>query len=230
MANIIIVEDNDSIRESVKSYLELENYTVYEFNKSQGVYEALEHKTIDLLILDVMLPDESGFALAKKLRMKKVNIPIIFLTARTAESDKITGFEIGADDYVVKPFSPRELVLRVKALLKRAKQNNNEDKKNLKFKNGAEILSIDIDMHKVNLNDSEIYLTSSEWEILKYLTLNPGTVISREKILGESLDYLYEGSERTVDTHVKNLRAKLGGSPWIETVRNYGYKFTGEKA
>ncbi|MBN2547182.1 MAG: response regulator transcription factor [Spirochaetes bacterium] len=225
MNNIILVEDNDSIRESVRSYLELENYKVFDFNKSSGVYEALEHKNIDLIILDIMLPDENGFILAKKIR-KKFNTPIIFLTAKTSESDRITGFELGADDYVIKPFSPKELVLRVKSLLKRT-NNITTTKSILKFSLKASKLLLNSETHQVILNDKEIYLTKSEWEILFYLANNHGNVVSREKLLGECLDYLAEGSERTVDTHIKNIRSKFGVPDWIETIRNYGYKFIG---
>lgn len=229
MAEILLVEDNDEIRESVKSYLELENNKVYDFSSSKGVYELLDRKNIDIAILDVMLPEESGFLIAKKIK-KEHDIPIVFLTAKAAESDRITGFELGADDYVVKPFSPRELVLRVNAILKRTgkKSLNNKDEI-LKFKHKNFTLIIDNKTHSVKVNDNEIYLTKNEWEILLYLAKNSGTVISRERLLGECLDYYIEGPERTVDTHIKNIRAKLGEKSWIETVRNYGYKFAGEK-
>jgi len=228
MIQIVIVEDNEAIRESVKSYLELENYKVYDFDKAYGVLDAISYKNIDLIILDVMLPDENGFLLAKEIK-KEHDVPIIFLTARDSESDRITGFELGGEDYIVKPFSPKELVLRVKSILKRV--NKTQDKKIfLNFKKDGHELLLDNVTHKASLDVKEMYLTSSEWEILIYLASNPGMVLSREKILGQCLDYMSEGSERTVDTHIKNLRAKLGDSEWIETVRNYGYKFTGEKS
>jgi DNA-binding response OmpR family regulator len=227
MANIIVVEDNEPIRESVKSYLELENHTVYDFSRITGVYEAIEHKYIDIIILDVMLPDGNGFSLAKKIR-EEYNIPIIFLTAKVTESDRITGFEIGGDDYIVKPFSPKELVLRVKSILKRTKSTQNK-KVNLDFKLDNSILKIKADIHKIELDNNEIYLTSAEWEILTFLANNFGIVLSRSRLLGECLDYMAEGSERTIDTHVKKIRAKLKNPNWIETVRNYGYRFNGKE-
>ena len=227
MIKIIIVEDNDSIRESVSGYLKLENYTVYEFNRCIGVYEALEHKDIDLVILDIMLPDGDGFNLAKKIKLK-FDIPIIFLTARINESDRITGFELGADDYIVKPFSPKELVLRIKTVLKRINKSevNNISIKKFSLKNS--ILEINNDKHKILLDGIEIYLTKAEWELLNHLSMNTGLVISRNKLLGECLDYISEGSERTIDTHIKSIRKKINNPEWIETVRSYGYKFTGE--
>ena len=226
MANIIIVEDNEQIRESVKSYLELENYTVYEFSRIAGVYEAVEHKSIDIIILDIMLPDGNGFSLAKKIRVN-YNIPIIFLTAKTTESDRITGFEIGGDDYIIKPFSPKELVLRVKSILKRIKTSLHKKAK-LEFKLNNSILKIKTDIHSIELDNKEIYLTPAEWEILTFLANNSGIVLSRSRLLGECLDYMAEGSERTIDTHVKKIRAKLKNPNWIETIRNYGYRFNGK--
>ena len=227
MARIIVVEDTESIRESVKSYLELEGYEVFDFKRIEGVYEALNHKEIDLLILDIMLPDGSGLVLAKRIR-SKFDTPIIFLTAKSSESDRITGFEIGGDDYIVKPFSVKELVLRVKTILKRIQKDENKAIL-LKFKLGDSILEFDKKIHKVSIIDKEIYLTQAEWEILNYLIINDNIVLDRSKILGESLDYMAEGSERTIDTHVKSIRKKLGNPDWIETIRGYGYKFVGEK-
>jgi len=224
MEKIIIVEDNESIREVVTSYLKLEDYEVYEFGKIRGVMEAIKMRNPDLIILDVMLPDGDGFQLAKRIRVH-YNVPILFLTAKTSESDRITGFEVGADDYVVKPFSTKELVLRVKTILKRTKKINSKVVDTWKF--GGKWLSMDNLSHRATLDDSEITLTAAEWKILWMLAINRGIVISRERILGECLDYMAEGSERTIDTHVKNIRAKLGNSGWIETIRGYGYRFSG---
>ncbi|MCK4798570.1 MAG: response regulator transcription factor [Spirochaetes bacterium] len=227
MVAIIIVEDNESIRESVKSYLELENHVVYDFDRIAGVYEALEHKNIDIIVLDIMLPDGNGFLLAKRIR-KKYDTPIIFLSARTSESDRITGFEIGGDDYIIKPFSPKELVLRIKSILKRLNQKQVKNN-SLEFKYQGSILKLKKDVHKLELDNKEIYLTSAEWEILNFLAINAGIVLSRAKLQGESLDYMAEGSERTIDTHIKKIRAKLDNPGWIETVRGYGYRFNGEQ-
>lgn len=227
MALIIIVEDNEQIREAAASYLRLEDHEVLEFPKIGGVLDVLNMKNPDLLILDVMLPDGDGFQLAKKVR-GRWDIPILFLTAKSSESDRITGFEVGADDYVTKPFSPKELVLRVSAILKRT--NKKEAPATGGWVLGKDNLKIEEQSHRVWINNSEVSLTAAEWKILTYLAQNPGIVISRDRILGECLDYMAEGSERTVDTHVKNIRKKLGDPGWIETVREYGYRFSGERS
>jgi DNA-binding response OmpR family regulator len=225
MAKIIIVEDNESIRESVSSYLELDGHTVYSFERIEGVFDAVRHKEIDLLILDIMLPDGNGLVLAKKIRTE-YDTPIIMLTAKVSESDRITGFEVGADDYIVKPFSVKELVLRVKSVLKRT--GGDKKRNNYQFKLNDLIMKIDENTHRVLINEKEVHLTQAEWEILNYLVLNNNMLLDRSKILGESLDYLAEGSERTIDTHIKSIRKKLLSPDWIETIRGYGYKFIGE--
>ncbi len=228
MAKILFVEDNDSIREAVTSYLMLENHEVYEFNRLHGVTDAVRMKNPDILILDIMLPDGDGFQLAKKIRSFS-DVPILFLTARTSESDRITGFELGGDDYVVKPFSPKELMLRVHSILKRSKRGADEDQKKITWKHGKNLLTMDCLAHRASIDKREIILTTAEWKILWLLATNPGIVFSRDRLLGECLDYMAEGSERTIDTHIKNLRIKLGSSGWIETVRGWGYRFAGIK-
>jgi DNA-binding response OmpR family regulator len=231
MARIIIVEDNDSIREAVVSYLTLQDHEAVEFSKTNGVLEAIRMKAPDLIILDIMLPDGNGFQLAKRIRDNS-DIPIIFLTAKTAESDRITGLEIGADDYVTKPFSPKELTLRVNAVLRRTEKTTSGSGKKQKgdgtYLLGKKTLRIDDRSHRVFLDDKEISLTSAEWKILTFLVQHPGIVVTRDRILGECLDYMAEGSERTVDTHIKNIRKKLDNPRWFETVREYGYRFVGK--
>ena len=227
MPRIFLVEDNANLREAVSSYLKLENHEVIEFSGVRGVKESIDTKKPHLIILDVMLPDGNGFFLAKEIKRHHA-IPIIFLTAKTSESDRITGFEIGADDYVVKPFSPKELVLRVQALLKRTGKDLTEDKG--VWLSGGNCLEMEVSTHRAKVDGKEIGLTAAEWKILDYLARQAGIVIKRERLLGETLNYLSaEGSERTVDTHIKNIRAKLGESAWIETVRSFGYRFNGEK-
>jgi DNA-binding response OmpR family regulator len=231
MARIIIVEDNDSIREAVVSYLTLQDHEAVEFSKTNGVLEAIRMKAPDLIILDIMLPDGNGFQLAKRIRDHS-DIPIIFLTAKTAESDRITGLEIGADDYVTKPFSPKELVLRVNAVLRRTEKTASGSGKKQKgdgiYLLGKKTLRIDDRSHRVFLDGKEISFTSAEWKILTFLVQHPGIVVTRDRILGECLDYMAEGSERTVDTHIKNIRKKLDNPRWFETVREYGYRFAGK--
>jgi DNA-binding response OmpR family regulator len=228
MARIFVVEDNESLREAVCSYLRLNDHEIVEFPRIGGVLEAIETKPPDLIVLDVMLPDGDGFLLARKIR-KSHTVPIIFLTAKATESDRITGFELGADDYVVKPFSPKELSLRVEAVLRRSSGPAVLSAPPLCWSLGEQVLELDETAHRASVDGAEINLTVAEWKILSYLAARPGTVVSRERLLGESLDYLVaEGSERTVDTHIKNLRSKLGDPGWIETVRGFGYRFSGE--
>jgi DNA-binding response OmpR family regulator len=229
MARIFLVEDNEALREAVRSYLRLNDHEVVEFGRVAGVEEALRTRPPHLIILDVMLPDGDGFLLARRLR-REHSVPIIFLTAKSAESDRITGFELGADDYVVKPFSPKELALRVEAVLRRTGVGEAADAAAgvHAWEHQGRRLELDEAAHRATANGGEINLTAAEWRILAHLAAHAGVVVARERLLGESLDYLVaEGSERTVDTHVKNLRAKLGDPNWIQTVRGFGYRFAG---
>lgn len=226
MAHIYVVEDNESIREAVSGYLQLADHEVSGFGDLAGVREALEGDRPDLILLDVMLPDGDGFIFAKEL-LAQYSLPLIFMSARESESDRITGFEIGADDYIVKPFSPKELVLRVAAVLKRASGPAAVKADNCWVLEGHE-LTTDEDAHKAALDGEPLKLTAAEWKILLYLSSNGGAVVTREQILDRCLEYSFEGYDRTVDTHIKNLRAKLGQPGWIETVRGYGYRFAGE--
>lgn len=225
MALIFVVEDNDNLREAVVSFLKLEDFEVKEFSLVKNVFESIGDTKPDLLILDVMLPDGDGFLLAQKIR-KFYPTPIIFLTARDSESSRITGFEIGCDDYIIKPFSTRELVLRVKALLKRTQPIVNKTKAdNWTYQNSIMILKKDT--HHVFIDNEIITLTATEWKILDYLTTSAGILIDRQRLLTVCLDYNFETSERTIITHIKNLRSKLINPGWIETVRGFGYRFMG---
>jgi DNA-binding response OmpR family regulator len=229
---ICVVEDNQSIRETVKAYLELAGHEVAEFGTCAGVVESLSFKRPELFVLDVMLPDGSGFALAKRIRQADPEAAFVFLTARESESDRVTGFELGAEDYVVKPFSPRELVLRVQAILRRlggggARPGGAEAAGPARWRLGDSSLSIDGAAHEARLDGRLLSLTPVEWRILEYLARNAGLLVDRDRILGECLDYSHDGSDRTVITHLKNLRAKLGDAEWVETVRGFGYKFAG---
>ena len=228
MSSIVIVEDNDFIREAIAGYLTLNNHRVYEFSGVEGVVPLVGKNPVDLMILDVMLPDGNGFELARKVRAAG-DIPLMFLTAKDSEFDRILGFEIGADDYVVKPFSSRELILRVEALLKRCSRKEKEPpcSKSASWSLEGHTLSLEEDKHRIILDGAEVHLTGAEWKILLFLAERSAIVISRSRILTECLNYLFEGSERTVDTHIANLRAKLGGVDWIGTVRGFGYRFNG---
>ncbi len=226
MAHIYVVEDTESIREAVTGYLQLADHEVSGFGDLASVKAALESAKPDLILLDVMLPDGDGFIFAKEL-LSQHSVPLIFMSARESESDRITGFEIGADDYIVKPFSPKELVLRVAAVLKRASGPAPTSEDNTWSLEGH-VLTTDEDAHKAALDGEPLKLTAAEWKILLYLSSNGGAVVTREQILDRCLEYSFEGYDRTVDTHIKNLRAKLGLPGWIETVRGYGYRFAGE--
>ena len=225
--HIMIVEDNENLREAISRYLELEAMTVFEFGEVGEASKALEEINPDLIILDVMLPDGDGFLFAKKVREQR-QTPIIFLTARTEESDRITGLELGADDYVTKPFSPRELVLRVKAVLKRVDQKAAPE--GLRYSLGKQTVTILNAEHRILLNQQEINLTAAEWNILLFLSEKAPQVFSRGQILSACLESIAEGSERTVDTHIKNIRKKLVEDRWIETIRGFGYRFNGENS
>ena len=231
---IYVVEDNDAIRETICSYLELSDYEVEQFSLVAPVLESLKFKKARLCILDVMLPDGNGFELAKRIHAEHSEVAFLFLTAREAESDRILGLELGAEDYIVKPFSPRELVLRVQAILRRLDISQSiatgQSDSVQSWKVNTQILTVNTTKHQVFVNAQEVYLTKVEWKIVAFLSSNPGQLISRDRILGECLDYLHDGSDRTVNTHLKNLRSKLGDGLWIETVRGFGYKWVGEAA
>jgi two-component system phosphate regulon response regulator PhoB len=226
MARILIVEDNNFIREAIVGYLLLAEHQALEFSGTKGVLEVFDQSPPDLVILDVMLPDGNGFSLGKMIR-KRSDVPLIFLTAKDSESDRITGFEIGADDYVVKPFSTRELSLRVDALLKRCRFDSREDKDIIRRSLENHTFIMNISSHSLFIDDSSVQLTGAEWKILEYLASQERVVISRSQILSVCLNYFFEGSERTIDTHIANLRAKLGEVEWIKTVRGFGYRFNG---
>jgi len=229
---IFIVEDNDAIRETIVAYLKLAGHETREFPRARGVLEALEFQRPELIIFDVMLPDGDGFSLAKAVHARDRSIPFLFLTARESESDRITGLELGADDYVVKPFSPRELTLRVEAILRRSSgadaRADSRASGMSAWKSGEHELKVDEASHDAFLDGVPLSLTLAEWNILSLVIRNGRQVTTRERILGEALDYAHDGSERTVNTHMSNLRAKLGGENWIETIRGIGYRFRGE--
>ena len=220
MKLIYVVEDHQVIREGVRRYLELAGYKVIGFGNLASVREAFRITKADLLIQDVMLPDGDGFEFVKELRAS-MDIPVIFMTAKIAEEDRIHGFELGADDYISKPFSPKELVLRVQAILRRV------DGHKYYYKAESGVMCFDEVEHKVTVNNEPVALTAAEWRILGLLIGNTSRILPRSEILKKCFDYTSESYERIADTHIKNLRAKLGPYPWIETVRGYGYRFIG---
>lgn len=219
MALIYIVEDDESIREIETIALKNSNYIVSAFENAKEFYKKLDELVPDLILLDVMLPDESGYDIARKLRKRPAtqDIPIIMVTAKTTEMDMIKGFDGGADDYIKKPFSIMELITRVKALLRRTAK---EEPKLLKLDD----LVIDHERHVVTVNNEPVDLTYKEYELLRLLMGSQGIVMTREVIMRSVWDTDFEGETRTVDMHIKTLRHKLGdyGSR-IKTVRNVGY-------
>lgn len=219
MALIYIVEDDESIREIETIALKNSNYIVSAFENAKEFYKKLDELVPDLILLDVMLPDESGYDIVRKLRKRPAtqDIPIIMVTAKTTEMDMIKGLDGGADDYIKKPFSIMELITRVKALLRRTAK---EEPKLLKLDD----LVIDHERHVVTVNNEPVDLTYKEYELLRLLMGSQGIVMTREVIMRSVWATDFEGETRTVDMHIKTLRHKLGdyGSR-IKTVRNVGY-------
>lgn len=226
---IYIVEDNPAIAETIQAYLQLAGYTTEVFGKCEGVIESLEYKHPRLCILDVMLPDGDGFLLAKQIHAYDMSIPFIFLTARESESDRITGLELGSEDYIVKPFSPKELVLRVQAILRRVEQGGKQQTEGDVFELDGHTLHLNEHTHEVVLDGTLLSLTALEWKMLLLLAENSPQLITRQRLLGECLGYVHDGSDRTINTHMKNLRSKLGSVEWIKTVRGFGYAFAGKR-
>lgn len=223
MKTIAIVDDEPDILELVSINLKKSGYKTLEFENGQDLLETIKTNKVDLIILDLMLPDSDGFEICRYLKSHSQfkNIPIIMLTARGDETEKVLGLELGADDYLTKPFSPRELVARVKAVLRR---NFNTDLSSEKIFIGSNLV-IDNNRYEVRLKDKPIELTSSEFKIISLLSSKIGWVYSREQIL-DHLGVSEKGVlDRTVDVHIKNLREKLGeyGS-YIKNIRGVGYK------
>ena len=228
--HILIVDDEERIRRLLKMYLEREGYIIDEAGDGVTALEKALKIDYDLLLLDLMLPEMDGVEVCEKVRELK-STPIIMLTAKSEEANRVQGFEVGADDYVVKPFSPREVVYRVKAILKRASATaflTNETSKTtnaIVFDN----LVIDNDAHRVSVDGKEVSLTPKEYELLYYLASSPDKVFSREELLKDVWNYEFFGDLRTVDTHIKRLREKLSkisvsASKMISTVWGVGYK------
>lgn len=225
MAKILIVDDEPRIRELIREHLQHEGFTCEEATDGSAALAALSVGGIDLVILDVMMPFVDGMTCLKEMRSRKINTPVIMLTARGEEYDKLAGLESGADDYVVKPFSPRELVARVKAVLNRTLPKERQAGESYVFGD----LVIDTASHSVKIGGQEAALTPKEFDLLVFLVSNKGIALSREKILQKVWNYDYYGEDRTVDTHIKMLRSHLGKyRDNIVTVWGVGYKFDPE--
>lgn len=221
MSKIFIVEDDENIRELIVYALNSNRFEAFGFENSREFWKGLKNNMPDLMLLDIMLPDEDGISILTRIRQQKstAKVPVIMLTVKGNEYDKVKGFDLGADDYITKPFSVLELISRIKAVLRRSE---NEESNNI-LSYGA--LEMDIKKHTVNANGENSNLTFKEFELLQYLLMNKGIVLSRNKMMEEIWGFDYEGESRTVDMHIKTLRQKLGGSGnLIETVRGVGYK------
>ena len=214
---VLIVDDEELIRNVIKEYCLLDNYEVIEAsNGLEAINKVKENNDIDIIILDVMMPKLDGFSAFKKIREIK-SIPTIILSARNEEFDKLIGFDLGIDDYVTKPFSPKELMARIKAVLKRSLNTDNFVYSDL---------VIDYLGHTVKIDGKELKLTPKEYELLVYFSKNPNIALSREQLLSKIWGYDFFGDDRTVDTHIKTLRNNLGKyRDLITTVRGMGYKF-----
>ncbi|MFI3260319.1 MAG: response regulator transcription factor [bacterium] len=217
MMNILVVDDEILIREVIKEYLIIEGYNVKEATNGLEAIELYKQEKIDLIIMDIMMPKMDGFIAYKEIK-KIGNVPCIMLSARCEEYDKLAGFELGIDDYVTKPFSPKELMARVKANLKKINDISNIiNCGNVKMNQEA---------HEVFVDDIEIDLTPKEYDLLKYLMKNKNIALSRDALLSNVWGFDYYGEDRTVDTHIKTLRKRLGKhKSMIKTVREVGYKF-----
>jgi DNA-binding response OmpR family regulator len=217
---ILIVDDELRIRKLIADFLIREGYSTLEADNGRVALELLASEQVDLIILDVMMPEHDGWTVCRELR-KKSSIPVIMLTAKGEEVDQLFAFEIGADEYVTKPFSPKVLTARVNALFRRI-----EREKAIVYDG----LEINTTARQVSINDHSLDLSPKEYELLTYLTENSGKALSRQQILNQVWSYDYFGDLRTVDTHINRLRTKLGDkSALVQTIRGYGYRFEAEK-
>ena len=225
LSKVLVIEDEPDIRKTLEYNLSREGYEVAVCGTLQEAKKLLE-PSLSLIVLDLMLPDGSGLDLCREIKKNSLlsNIPIIILTAKDDEVDRVVGFELGADDYVTKPFSVRELILRIKAVLKRGEVNKPEL---VEVERQFGDLSIDVDSHEVHVNSELVVLTALEFKLLKQLVDRRGRVQSRDQLLSDVWGYSSEVTTRTVDTHIKRLREKLGPmGKYVQTIRGIGYKFS----
>lgn len=225
---ILVVEDEKNISYVIKAYLEKEGYEVMIAKDGERALEFFRGEHFHLIVLDLMLPKLSGEEVCAHIRSVS-DIPIIMLTAKATEENTIYGLSIGADDYITKPFSPRELVSRVKAILRRSYRDSHPLAEKLLFNNGE--LEIDLDKMVVKKNGENVPLTANEFKIFTTLVSSPGQIFTRGQLIQQAFGYDYEGFDRTIDTHIKNIRQKIEDKPrkpkYIQTVYGVGYKFGG---
>jgi len=228
-ARILLVDDEERIRDMIKEYTSLEDYDIDEASNGIEALELFKQYKYSLIILDVMMPKIDGYTVCREIR-KTSNVPVIMLTARGEEYDKLFGFELGVDDYIIKPFSPKELLARMKAIIRRSSNSDLEAKKENTVT--LEGLVVDFDSRNTYVNGNVITLTPKEYSLLSFFIRNPNRVFSREQLLNEVWGYEFIGEDRTVDTHIKMLRESIKEyRKYIVTVWGTGYKFeAGEKS
>ena len=226
MKNILIIEDSDNLREAVKNYLILSDFQAYDFSNIEEARSFTENSDPDLAILDINLPDGNGFFFAKEELVPK-NIPFIFLSSRFEESDKVLGFEIGADDYITKPFSLKELTLRTMKILDRKSRKTEAEEIEFQYLLDDCRLYLNENTHCVTLDDKSLILTPTEWAILTCFIHHCGAILSRDQIKKSIWNISDKMTDKTLDSHIKNIRNKLNNYRWIETVRSFGFRFNG---
>ncbi|NLJ72712.1 MAG: response regulator transcription factor [Syntrophomonadaceae bacterium] len=223
--NVLIVEDDIRMRNLLIRYFNKEGYNTFEAGTGKEALSKFHENKINIVILDLMIPAPNGFEVCKIIRQDS-SVPIIILTARAEDDDKVMGFELGADDYITKPFTPRILMARTKALIKRFNNMGANNENFIKYKG----IEVNTGSHKIKVNANEVNLSPIEYELLIYLIKNKNQVLSREQILNAVWGFNYNGDLRTVDTHIWRLREKLQGKgELINTVRGYGYMLDGRK-
>ncbi|WP_296626728.1 response regulator transcription factor [uncultured Negativibacillus sp.] len=221
MYRILVVDDEEKVRVLIRKYAEFEGYEVEEAADGMSAIEMCRKEKFDLIVLDVMMPELDGFSACREIR-KFSQIPVLMLSARGEEYDRIHGFELGVDDYVTKPFSPKELMLRIQAIIKRSNTSARPQKEILEF----EGLKVDFTGRLVYIDGQKIALSPKEYELLFYLVRNRGIALTREKLINDVWGYDFFGDDRTLDTHIKLLRKALGEySRYIVTLRGVGYRF-----
>lgn len=221
MSKILVVDDEINIRRVVREYAEFEGYDISEAANGMEAVELVKNEDFDIIVMDVMMPKLDGFSTCKEIKKHK-SIPVIMLSARGEEYDKLFGFELGIDDYVVKPFSPKELMARIKAVIKRNNKENNDIPEKMRFDG----LEIDLAGREVYVDGVKASMTPKEYDLLFYLAKNKNLAMTRDKLLEEVWGYDFFGDDRTVDTHIKMLRNSLGPyRKFIVTLRGMGYKF-----
>lgn len=224
MYQILVVDDEERIRTLIQKYAQFEGHTVFEASNGLEAVELCRKKAFDLIIMDIMMPELDGFSAVKEIR-KTASTPVIMLSARGEEYDKIHGFELGVDDYVVKPFSPKELMMRVDAIMKRSGRGGDQDRHEV-YKTGG--LLVDFTARKVLIDGENVEMSPKEYDLIFYLVKNRGIALTREKLICEVWGYDFYGDARTLDTHIKLLRKSLGDySDRIVTLRGVGYRFEG---